>query len=296
MRTPIDRIFKNTAEIDSRGFLHLFGSLDIGEQAEVREVGREIGLEAVHLDHLYEVKTKSWQGCYHFEFQTRYNVNLPQRISDYNQHVYLRYRLPVYSTLLLLVQKYAPAQVPEHFHIEAGGLAIRCDYRIIRLWEMDPEPIFRLDRPALLSLVPLMRSEPRDWDRAARAIISSGNRNLASSFMSLGSLRYDPIELEGVLDRMTLEEFIKPEWIRESKVRELKIMQPFVEECRAEGRAEGYRDALRRIFARRFPGLALPAGLDNIDDPAILESLVDHLADGASPVELQTIVDRAQRE
>jgi hypothetical protein len=39
VRTPLDRIFKNTAEIEPRGMLHLFGSLRLHEPAEVKELG-----------------------------------------------------------------------------------------------------------------------------------------------------------------------------------------------------------------------------------------------------------------
>ena len=86
------------------------------------------------------------------------------------------------------------------------------------MWELDPEEIFRLNRPSLLAFIPLASQNPRDWNRAARQIVESGNRSLASTFMALGGMRYDRTELKGLLENVLLEELLKPDWIRHSSV------------------------------------------------------------------------------
>ena len=300
MRTPIDRIFKNTAEIEPRAFLHLFGSLRIDQPAEVRELGREIGLEAVHLDHLYEVRTPLWHGLRHFEFQTRYQTNVPQRLTDYDLYAYLRYKLPIYSTLVLPVQKYAPAGVPEALHTVAGGLTIDCQFTVIRMWELDPDEIFKLDRPPLLPFIPLVSGDRRDWNRAAEQIVETGDRSLASAFISLGGLRYDQTELEGLLEKVLLEELLKPDLIRHSSVIAPLIAQAEKEagerglsQGLSRGRIEEARRMLELVVAQRFPSLPIPPGIQAIADPARIESLLGAILAAATAAEAESAIRSA---
>ena len=72
--------------------------------------------------------------------------------------------------------------------LEAGGLAIDCRYRVIRMWELDAAEIFGLNRPALLARIPLVSSERSDWKRAAKQIVATGNPVLAGAFVSCGEL------------------------------------------------------------------------------------------------------------
>jgi len=292
VRTPLDRIFKNTAEIEPRGLLHLFGSLRIDEPAEVKELDREVGLEAVHLDHLYEVRTATWHGLHHFEFQTRYQMSLPQRIVNYNLVTYLRYKLPVQSTLVLPVEKYAPAGIPDSAQIEAGGLRIDCQYRVIRMWELDPAEIFALNRPALLACIPLVSSNRGDWSRAAKEIVATGNKALAGAFLSLGGVRYDRTELEGVLEQVTLEEFIPRDWIRHSSV-----VEPLIEQAEKDGADRGRIAEARRMLAMavttRFPELTLPPGIQAISDPTAIEDAFRAVLGASSPAEAEAALLRA---
>ena len=302
MRTPIDRIFKNTAEIEPRAVLHLFGALRLDEPAEVKELGREIGLEAVHLDHLYEVRRPGWHGLHHLEFQTRYEAAVPERISDYDQYAYLRYKLPVHTSLILPVEKYVPARVPSSFRVKAGGLSVDCDYRVIRMWELDPGEIFALNRPSLLAFIPLASRNPRDWNRAAKEIVESGNRSLASTFMALGGMRYDRTELKGLLEKVLLEELLKPDWIRHSSVVEPLIEQASRqsrEEGREEGRDEGRIEQGQRILdsmlRARFPTLPVPMAVQRLTDPSVIEDLITAISVAPSAAKAKAAMLRAAR-
>lgn len=296
MRTPIDRIFKNTAEIEPRAVLHLFGALRLDEPAEVKQLDREIGLEAVHLDHLYEVHTPDWHGLHHLEFQTRYESDVPERIADYDQQAYLRYKLPVHTSLILPVEKHVPARMPDSFHIKAGGLTIDCQYRVIRMWELDPGEIFALNRPSLLAFIPLASRDPRDWNRAAKEIVDSGNRSLASTFMTLGGMRYDRSELKGLLEKVLLEELLKPDWIRHSSV-----VEPLIEQAgrqgREEGREEGRIEQTQRILAlliqARFPRLPVPMAVQRLTDPNVIEDLITAISIAPSPAKAKSAMLRA---
>ena len=278
----------------------MFGALRLDQPAEVKELDREIGLEAVHLDHLYEVRTPDWHGLHHFEFQTRYESDVPERISDYDQYAYLRYKLPVRTSLILPVEKYVPAGVPNFFQIKAGGLTVDCRYRVIRMWELDPGEIFALNRPSLLAFIPLASRNPSDWNRAAKEIVESGNRSLASTFMALGGMRYDRTELKGLLEKVLLEELLKPDWIRHSSVVEPLIEQAgrqAREEGREEGRGFGRVEQAQRILAlmirARFPGLPMPVAVQRLTDPNVLEDLITSISVAPSPAKAKTAMLRA---
>jgi predicted transposase YdaD len=320
VRNPFDRILKNTAEVEARAVMHLFGALSLDEPAEVTELGREIGLEAVHFDHLYEVRTPTLRCLQHLEFQARYETDLPRRVSEYEQYTYLRYRLPVYTSLVMLVQKYAPAIVPDSFHTEAGGLTIHCQYRVIRMWELDPRQIFDLGRPALLPLIPLVGHERSDLKRAARMIADTGNKSLAGAFVTLGTMRYDQNELEGLLEKMLLEDIIKPEWVRDTwlvqsfveqaakEAREKALIDGLeegrgkgLEEGRVEGlglgvgqgRAEEARRMLAIMITTRFPSLTMPAAIQLLTDTEMIEDLARAILTAKSPAEAETVLQRA---
>ena len=320
MRTPFDRIFKNTAEGEARALLHLFGLLPIGAAAEVTELNREIGLEAVHLDHLYEVRTPAWHGLYHFEFQTRYATGLPERVAEYQMVAWLRYRLPVFSMVILPVQRFAPTEVPESASIAAGGLGVESRFRVLKMWELDPAAIFELDRPNLLPLVPLAASTLTDWTEAAVRLAAEGNSRLAGAFLTLGSLRYHRTILEGLLEKVLLEKLLSPDMIRDSwflepiiaeaKAAAMKAgleegrqagredgrvagMQAGMEAGQSAGRTEEARRLLVRLIATRFPDLPVPTALESIDNPDALERLFDAIAAAQSSVDAKAALERA---
>lgn len=109
MAKPYDRLFKTLAEDDPRGLLRLFGSLPLDVEAEVRALEREVAAPALAVDHAYQVRTAEREWLEHYEVQTRYRQDVPERLVRYGVFLALRTGLMVYTTLALLVERYAPA-------------------------------------------------------------------------------------------------------------------------------------------------------------------------------------------
>lgn len=64
---------------------------------------------------------------------------MPERIAWYMTSLALKFRIPVDSTLVLLVERHAPREVPGQCRIRLGSLEVVTQYRVERLWEMDPD-------------------------------------------------------------------------------------------------------------------------------------------------------------
>jgi predicted transposase YdaD len=87
----------------------------------------------------------------HLEFQTKLESTppLPLRMLDYWVRLYRLYRLPITQVVVLLLPPSPETVIETVFCVETT----RHEYRVIRLWEENPE-LF-LNDPALLPLAPL---------------------------------------------------------------------------------------------------------------------------------------------
>ena len=116
-------------------------------------------------------------------------------------------------------------------------------------------------------------------------IVESGNRSLASTFMALGGMRYDRTELKGLLEKVLLEELLKPDWIRHSSVVKPLIEQATKqahEEGRGFGRVEQAQRTLDLMIRARFPGLPVPVAVQRLNDPNVLEDLITSISIASS--------------
>ncbi len=276
MRNPYDRAFKLLAETEPRALLHLFAGIPIDADVEVRELERELGPPTVYLDHLYEVRSPNGAVRYiHLEFQNQPGSGMPERLLRYATYRFLcDSTAPLDSFLILPVEHAAAARVPEHAEARAGQLRIEFRYTIVRLWELDPEILFALQRPGMLPLVALARASDRDLERAADEIVRVQSKELAADlagvFATLGGLRYDRNRLIDLLEKRMIKEFLTPELMRQSS-----FLKPLIEvwekESRERGEAEG-----------RALGLAsgLASGLESGLASGLAKGLATGLAKG----------------
>jgi predicted transposase YdaD len=174
-------------------------------------------------------------------------------------------------------------------------------YRVVRLWELDPEPILSLESPALCPFVPLMRGN------AAELVLRSQARIVGAPDAEI------PFEDKKVL--LTILSglagcVIKDKSLLRNLFSEIRLMSDNAffdmireegeaiglvrgrQEGRQEGREEGLQEgveqgrrdeairAILRILARRFGGLPLSLAerLRSISDLATLESFVEEAA------------------
>ena len=291
---PYDRLFKTLAEEDPRGLLHLFGSLSLEAKAEIEVLDRELNLPTRAVDHLCRVRTGKRQWLVHYEVQTHYNSDLPQRLARYGQVLALLYQIPIETVLILLVERHAPKKVPTGYHLDLGSIRIVAQYRVVRVWQLDGNRILKTRRASLLPWVSLANSSQRDLQQAAGRIASSRDRELAAKFVVLGGLRYDKDDLAAMLGKVG--SMLTQEMIEESSFYQMIIekgvakgmekgitkgiergMEKGLARGRRVGRLDEARRNLRRILALRFPQIQSLPELNALKDLGRIEALLDAL-------------------
>lgn len=298
MSRPYDQLFKGLAEDDPRGLLHLFGSLPLDAEAEIEVIDRELGLPVLSVDHVYRIRAGGKEWLVHYEAQTRYQPDVPERLAWYAVALGLKFKLPIESALILLVDRYAPRRIPAVRRMRLGSLEIAMRYRVLKLWEMDPSTVLAAGRPQLLPWVTLMRHSAAQLKRAARQIASAGDRTLGAQFVILGGLRYDRDSLVALLERTGT--MITTEMIEESSIYQWILkkgleqgLERGMERGMERGRLEEARRSLRRFLSVRFPGLETLSELDVLTDLSRIEALFDQVITAADPNSARTAIVRA---
>jgi predicted transposase YdaD len=149
---PYDSAFKDLAEQDPEALLLLLEALPPG--ATVKLLPREVSVQALLPDQPYEITRGEEKQLVHVEAETRYKAEVPTRVADYMVYLWVRYRLPVSSYVLVLTPSGMPDEVPTSLAIEAGGLRLIVSYRVVRLWEIKAREALALGRESLLPFVP----------------------------------------------------------------------------------------------------------------------------------------------
>jgi predicted transposase YdaD len=284
-RKPFDDAFKDLAEQDAAALLALIGALPPG--ATVTPLPREVSVQALLPDQPYEISVEGRKHVVHFEAQTYYDRELPYRIVDYDVRLWLKYRLPVYSYVLVFVPDGMPPAMPDALAVDAGWLSVSARYKVVGLWQLSAAAALALGSESLLPFVPLMRGGEEELRRSAEALQAVTDevrrRELALHFVMVGSLRYAREDLFDILEE------VKMLPIPHDLIRRSEMYQYILEEGRQEGRQEAEQEArqvmldlLRRFAERRFPGLTLDAEVEQIRDLEAIEQVcleMDEFAD-----------------
>lgn len=188
---PYDQAFKYLAEQEADALLHLLGAILPDEQARVEMLPREISVPALLTDQAYLVTTNIRKFIAHAEAQASYDYTLPERMPEYDVLLWLKYRLPVYSFVLLLTRRNLPRNTPTTGIIEFGGSRLITNYQIIRLWEIPAAEMLALKRDALLPFIPLMDGKQAELEAGVEQLHQVADqrrrRDLALHFVMLGS-------------------------------------------------------------------------------------------------------------
>jgi hypothetical protein len=107
----------------------------VGLPAQERASGDDLEL-APYLGRLRNHQALEEKQLVQVEAETRYKAEVPTRVADYMVYLWVRYRLPVSSYVLVLTPSGMPDEVPTSLAIEAGGLRLIVSYRVVRLWEI----------------------------------------------------------------------------------------------------------------------------------------------------------------
>lgn len=292
MKTPFDGRFKGLAGDHPYLLLRLFRIIRAGTKPQIIDVLRELHLDPVQIDHAYRIGDER---IVHFEAITSWHTERVPRLALYRFLLKIKFKLPVLSYLILMAEKYAPANLPEKIvYAEDDGFRIEAPYETIRLWEIDPQIAFEPGCEPLLPWVPLLKGGAAEFEQAVAAIARLTDQpvsapypvdTMLSSLAVLATLRYDKdvirMFLEGVREKVMLStDLFTDSWL--------------YQEGKAEGKAEGglaaKREFLRLAWTTRFPGAGSLPELDRISHADTLDRLLPVILKAPSSVEARSAI------
>jgi predicted transposase YdaD len=159
---------------------------------------------------------------------------------DYWLRIYRKYECPIQQVVIFLKQTDSPA-------VYINELAVgntRHEYRIIRLWEQDPQPL--LANPALLPLAVLASTDPPYSSLLEQVAVEidkieepEQQQNITACVEVLAALNFD---------KQLIRQYFREELMEES---------PIYQEILEKGAKKGKLQTLTRLLSRRFGTISL---------------------------------------
>ncbi|MDI6794285.1 MAG: hypothetical protein QME81_15715 [bacterium] len=133
--------------------INLVGKIDVSK------IEKELPILTREADCLARVaEKKGKEFILHIDFQAEYRHNLPDRMLGYTYRVYEKYKLPVYSVLIVL--KETGVKIRTKTEIKVRDLkSLRHEYKVIKVWEVEAEKILEKKITGLYPLLPLMKTD-----------------------------------------------------------------------------------------------------------------------------------------
>ncbi|NET84077.1 MAG: DUF4351 domain-containing protein [Moorea sp. SIO1F2] len=269
-----DNICKYLAEEYPSEFFHwLLGE----EPRDIQVLKTELSAEPIQADALSLLQ--STNQILHIEFQTlpQSEPPLPFRMLDYWVRLQRKYRCPIDQVVIFLKSTTSDLV----FNNEFRDTNTWHRYRIIRLWEQDPQPL--LANRALLPLATLARSNSPN--RLLEQVVAEVDRieekplrgNLAACVDVLAGLRFE----KELVRRLLLEE------VMEESVTYQDIIQKGVQKGLQRGKQEEAVLIVMRLLTLRL-GLLDPVLQQQIEGLSItrLEELSEALLDFKTATDL----------
>lgn len=271
---PYDTAFKDLAEQDPEALLRLIGALPEG--ATIRPLPREVTAPALFTDQPYEVTHGAEKFVAHVEAQTYYEDDVPSRTVKYDAILWINTGLPVRSYILVLSPHKMPANAPTEITVDAGGLVLTVRFHLVKLWELDAQQALAMNSESLLPFIPLMNGGREEAIQSSRRLAAVADelrqRELASHFLFLGSLRYS---LEDVFDLIERYGMVPLDKLKESPAYKFVLstgieqgirlgVEEGIEKGIQQGREEGRQlleNLLLGLIENKFPGFDLKARL-----------------------------------
>lgn len=188
MAAEYDNLLKYIAETHAAALASWLLGRPVGDK--VRLLKTELSLQPIRADYMaqYDLEDE----ILHVEFETdpgNSDPPLPLRMLDYFVRTYRRERKLVRQIVIVLAE--TAAHIPDEFHVGET----RHRYRVVKMWEQDPEPL--LANPELAPLAVLARSDqPEELVRQVADVVQNipdaGLRSdsTAAAYM-LAGLRFD---------------------------------------------------------------------------------------------------------
>lgn len=201
------------------------------------------------------------------ELQLRYRKQMPLRMRAYTALAEEKYQLPTYPVLINILPPPSGVSVVNSYQTEFLGLRAIQDYRVINLWEVDAEIVFRQPLPSLLPFVPILRggAETSVVQQALQQLRTSEQLNQLEPLLAFFA--------SFVLDIPIVQQIMR--WDM-AVLRESPWYQEILTEGEQRGLQQGARRQLMRVLQLRFGEVpqALQARLEG-ESLEQLESLMD---------------------
>ena len=297
LNKPFDRILKAFADEAPELFLRLLGVVPTGARVEITPLRPETAPAVIMPDFVASLTVDAGERLiFHVEFLLAYHAGVPSTMARYGGSLAWQYGCQVMSILMLLRPQGVPKTIPEVGDFEIGQTRTTHPFRVVRLWETDPGPIFATNDWRLLPWSVLMRSSDESVRRVAGILSREGDQESIGRFLTLGSLRYDRNLLEEMLgaSKMGLVEAILE---GSSLVREAteKAAQEGRQEGIEEGRVGEARRVLRMALKTKFPDLEALPQIESVASVEALESLIKAVISSADRADFEQAVNSVVR-
>jgi len=258
------------------------------EPTDIQILKTELSLEPIRADAVTFLKTAN--RILHLEFQTlaASKPPLPIRMLDYWVRLYRQYECEVEQVVIFLNPTTSEAVFTEQF--TASNTFHR--YRVIRIWEQNPEPL--LASPGLLPLAALAQTDSPQalLERVAAQVDMIAEleqrRNVSACVQLLAGLKFD---------NALINTFFREEVMQESVVYQ-KIIQRGIEQGLQQGLQQGKEAELALIMRQliRRVGTVNPELQPQIQalSQAELEDLAEALLDFDAEADLVNWLNRAR--
>ncbi len=256
MAAEYDNLLKYIAETHAAALASWLLGRPVGDK--VRLLKTELSLQPIRADYMaqYDLEDE----ILHAEFETDPGDSdppLPLRMLDYFVRTYRRERKLVRQVVVVLAE--TAAHIPDEFHV--GETHHR--YRVIKMWEQDPEPL--LAEPGLAPLAVLARTDqPETLIRQVADVVQKipdfGLRSdsTAAAFM-LAGLRFDQTLLRSLF--------------REEIMKHSSTYLDLVERSEQRGIVQGALGMLKELLKHHFGQLpeVVEERLAKLDAPTLIQ-------------------------
>jgi predicted transposase/invertase (TIGR01784 family) len=134
---------------------------------EVREVDTVLSSSAKRFTDIVTLVTmeKETSRLLHVEFQIAGSKKIPRRFLEYAALLFQKLEKPEFKESLLqcaviYLDRSLYRKDTGRFHYQGPWTEMLFTYRVIEIWNVDPEPILAMESPGLCPFVPLMRGNP----------------------------------------------------------------------------------------------------------------------------------------
>ncbi len=171
----------------------------------------------------------------HVEIQTHNSQKpMPCRIAGYQGFLISEHQMPVYSCVVYLHPD-AGLNDPGYYAYEGHGCKYVNEYKVIRLIEIEGQPILEAQTSGLLPLTPLMKPptgmDSEQWLRTCVEVIASSSKSISN--------RNQLMETLGIFSGLVYRAELIRQSLPEGIMRESSIVQHYMDEAKAQGIEQG---------------------------------------------------------